>query len=90
MPHWARKKDATHVACAVAFRRLGYSVMEIWRAPKCVDLVVAKHGRAWIIEVKAPGEKLTPEQAKLLLEWQGPSAVVESVEDVLALNSTVA
>lgn len=83
---WARKKDSTHQAVCEAFRAFGWTVMDVSRAPLCVDLVVARHGRTVLVEVKDRTGKLTEAQRALFARWPGETAVVRSVDDVERLT----
>jgi len=47
------------------------------------DLSVGFRGKTYLIEVKMPKGKLTPDQEIWHSEWQGHAAIVESVEDAL-------
>lgn len=85
MPHWARKKDENHDDVVDMLLRTGWSVLETYRAPKCVDLVIAKAGRTLIAEVKALGEPLTKDQAELFASWQGEKVILRTIDDVLAI-----
>ena len=37
----------------------------------------------WLMEIKAPGGKLTPDQVRWHAEWRGQVAIVRSVDDAL-------
>ena len=52
------------------------------------DLLVVHNGRAFLLEVKRPGQKPTPVQLSEMARWTGAgatSAVVYGVPDALAL-----
>jgi hypothetical protein len=83
---WARRKDGTHQAVIAAFRVFGWAVLDVSRAPLCVDLVVARHGRTLLVEVKSGTGKLTDAQRALFDNWPGETAVVRSIGDVADLS----
>jgi len=84
---WARKKDSTHTAVCQALRAYGWSIMDVARAPLCIDLVIAKAGRVVLVEVKDRTGKLTEAQKLLLGSWPGETAVLRSLEDVARLTA---
>jgi hypothetical protein len=51
----------------------------------CPDILAAKHGRLYLLEVKKPGEDLTPAQQGWHKHWAGYVSVVTSPEDALAV-----
>lgn len=78
---YARKKDVNHDAIGNHLRKLGYSVLDLWRAGYGIpDLAVGLPGFAALLEVKAEGapKKLTPEEQKVRDRWTGPYALVQS------------
>jgi len=91
----AARVDANHAEIVRAFRDMNCSVQDLSRVGAgCPDLLIglrASHGRACIaVEVKDgkkfPSQrKLTAEQMIWHNEWQGAKAIVESVDDVVAL-----
>ncbi len=86
MTRWARKKDSTHQAVLEALRAYGWSILDISRAPLCVDLVIAKADRVVLVEVKDRTGKLTEAQKLLLSSWPGETAVLRSLDDVARLE----
>jgi predicted transcriptional regulator len=84
---WARKKDGTHAIVVAALRAYGWEVLDISRAPLCIDLVAARHNRVVLIEVKDRTGKLTAGQAAIMSRWPGETAVIRSFEDVARLTA---
>jgi len=84
---WARKKDSTHQAVLEALRAYGWAVMDVSRAPLCVDLVIARQQRVVLVEVKDRTGKLTDNQKLLLANWPGETAILRSLEDVARLTA---
>jgi len=89
LPNYARRKDGPHAIVLQALRAYGWSVMDVSRAPLCIDLVIAKAGRVVLVEVKDRTGKLTDGQKLLLSSWPGETAVLRSLEDVARLTADV-
>ena len=89
MARRAAKVDDNQDEVVSAFRSLGYSVaITSMCGDGFSDLVVGKHERNYLIEVKDGNKppsrrKLTKEQEKFKAKWRGQYDVVTSVEDVL-------
>lgn len=49
------------------------------------DLIAAKGERVWMIEVKGPKGKLTPDQVKWIGEWPGVVHIIRSKDEALTL-----
>ena len=48
-----------------------------------VDLLIARHRRNHIAEVKTAKGKLRPSQAKFIASWPAPVWILRSVDDVI-------
>jgi hypothetical protein len=86
----AAKTDSNHAEIVSAFRKFGCSVLDISQLKNCGDLVVAKHLKMAIVEVKdgskPPSQRrLTKGEEKFMEGWKGLYFVVESLEDVISL-----
>jgi hypothetical protein len=87
----AAKVDANHGAIVDALRRAGATVQSLAGVGKgCPDLLVGHRGRNWLMEVKDPAKppsarELTPDQKVWTVTWGGQVAVVETIEDALAV-----
>lgn len=80
----AARRDKTEQAIMEALQSAGYSVIQISEAGK-PDLLVCKNGKAWLVECKSKGGKLTPAQEKFIASWQGcPVIVAKTIEEVLS------
>jgi hypothetical protein len=89
----AARVDDNHAAIAAALRQTGCTVLSL--APigqGCPDLLVGRGG-TWgmnlLLEIKdgdkSPSRReLTPDQETFLHSWNGPIAVVTSLEEALA------
>lgn len=77
------KRDSTEQSIKQGLELAGYSVIQISESGK-PDLIVCKDGRAWLVECKSKGGKLTPAQEKFIATWDGcPVIVAKSIEEVL-------
>lgn len=86
---YARKKDIGHNAIGDHLRKLGWSVLDLWRAGCGIpDLLVGRtiNGRSWacLVEVKQPGKKLTPDEQAVRDRWEAGYIVATSPEDAEA------
>jgi hypothetical protein len=83
----AGRVDANHKAIVEAFRACGWSVTSLAQVGRgCPDLVVGKHGRNLLVEVKPPTGKLTPDEQTWREAWQGQVCIVRTIEDVAQLT----
>lgn len=90
----AARVDANQPEIVKAFRDLGWSVLIISQLKNCCDIVVAKGGRTILVEIKdgskPPSQrKLTEGESKFFSTWKGIWAIVNSVDDVMAINKGV-
>ena len=90
----AAKTDANQPEIVKHFRKLGWSVLIISQLKNCCDLIVAKNGKTFAIEVKdgsrIPSErKLTKGEKKFLDGWHGEWRIIESIEQVNELNEAI-
>jgi hypothetical protein len=85
------RRDDNHTDIVGTFRAIGFSVLDTANlgggAP---DLFVANHINTWAIEIKdgtkpPSARKLTKDEVAFKDIWQGRYAIIESVDDVLAL-----
>ena len=91
----AAKVDTAHPECVKYLVAAGYSVISLAAVGKgCPDLLVARNGRAMLMEVKSPKrEKAHPDvlarQALWRARWRGPEVPtvrsgVEALEAAMA------
>jgi Holliday junction resolvase len=86
----AAKIDANQTDLVEAFRRLGCSVLSLAAVGKGVpDLLVAIKGITWLVEVKMPKGKETPDQVEFAANWQGCRAIVRDVAGVATVVKTM-
>jgi len=83
------KIDSNHGEIVSALRKLGFSVLSLAAVGKgCPDLVLGKHGRNYLVEVKdgdkcPSARKLTDDQQKFYQNWLGQYRVISSVEEAV-------
>lgn len=80
------KVDANHGEVVEALRAAGAVVASTASIGNGFpDLIAAKGERLWMIEVKGPKGKLTPDQLRFIELWPGVVHIVRSKEDALTL-----
>jgi len=83
IPKRAAKRDSNEGEIVAALRAVGAMVYR-WSESGCPDLIVGwRDGRNYLLEVKRPGEKLTPAEAEFFATWPGQKAVVHTIEEAL-------
>lgn len=83
----ARRTDANQKDIVAALRAAGRTVEVISDVGRGVpDLLVSFRGVNYLLEVKIPGAKLTPDEAMFHAGWDGPIAVVTTEQE--AVNAT--
>ena len=87
----AAKTDANHSEVVKALRQIGCSVASLASVGCGIpDLVVGYRGVNWLLEVKdgskpPSARKLTDDEAAFMAAWRGQYAVVETVEQAIAV-----
>jgi hypothetical protein len=82
----AAKIDANQPEIVEALRSVGCTVQSLATIGKgCPDLLVAKDGKTWAMEVKGPKGTLTPDQVEWINAWNAPVHIVRTVDDALQL-----
>lgn len=77
------KRDANEPLIVDALEAQGFVVKRL-NGGGCPDLLVAKGGRLWLAEVKAPKGVFTVKQQEWRKDWTGPRIVtLRSVDDAL-------
>lgn len=93
MPRLRSKVDRNQPAIVAALRAAGWSILHLHQlghgAP---DLLACKHGVLALLEIKMPGEKLTPDEQEFHAAWPGEILIVfseqEAVDKAAALLET--
>jgi hypothetical protein len=83
MAPWARRTDTIQKAIVSALRQNGRYVVETFRLPEFVDIIVGYKGRWFLAELKAPKGKLTEAQEALLMHAPARVYVWRSAEEAL-------
>jgi len=74
---WARRVDANQLAIVRALEQVGCSVQNLSRVGQgCPDLMVARGGNIYLMEVKTAKGTLTPDQIEWMNEWKSYVHVV--------------
>src|SRR5574338_1305886 len=87
------RTDGNHTEIRTAFRKLGYSVADTSRVGDGFpDLVISLADITALVEVKdgqkpPSARKLTPDEKDFRAKWKGLYFVVESLDDVVRVNS---
>lgn len=85
----AARTDENQAEIVAALRKAGCSVALTHKvASGFPDLVVGRRAglagpTSFLLEIKKPGGRLTPDQQEFIAQWRGHYAVVESVEQAL-------
>jgi Holliday junction resolvase len=84
------KVDLNQAEIVDALRKVGVSVQSLASLGKGVpDLIAAKGAQCWLIEVKGPKGKPTPDQVKWVEAWKGDVHFVRTVDDALKLVGVI-
>lgn len=76
------KVDAHHVAIVEALRAAGASVLSLASLGNgAPDLLVARNGKHYLLEVKSPKKEPNADQQKWMGQWKAPVYVVRSVAE---------
>ena len=84
----AARKDRNHSEIDEALQQAGCSTLDISCLTNCADLVVARNGRTWILEIKdgelkPSARRLTEGEKKFANRWKGNRYTVHSVAEAL-------
>lgn len=81
----AGRTDSNQTAVVEALRKAGCTVQSIASVGRGVpDLLVGKHGRTFLLEVKCGKGKLTEAECQWIANWGGHVAVIRTPEDALS------
>lgn len=82
----AAKVDANQEQIVSALRAAGISVVSLASLGRGVpDILAAKEGEAWLIEIKGPKGTLTPDQMAWISNWRGVVHVIRTPDEALRL-----
>jgi hypothetical protein len=84
MTRRAHKVDGNQAEIVAALRAVGATVQILSAVGDgCPDILVGRNGRNYLMEIKVPGGKLTPDQVEWHCGWRGRARIVESKRDAL-------
>ena len=90
-----KRVDSNQSQIVQWFREFGFSVAHTHTIGKGFpDLVVAKYGITFLVEVKdgakpPSAQKLTADEERFHKEWKGVIKIIRNLEDVIALNKHI-
>lgn len=84
MRQYGAKRDENEVEIVKALRAVGASVAHL-SSKGIPDLLVSFRNKLFLMEVKMPGKKLTPEQLKFHENWKGEIHIVKSVDEAIQI-----
>ena len=87
---FARKQDKNHTEIVMAFRKCGYSVLDLKNLAGGAPDIAVFHGPRFIglFEIKTETGKLNERQMKWREEWTGPKpAIIRSIDEVLQIST---
>ena len=83
-PYVRRKVDTVQAPIVEALRKVGCSVQSLCIVGKgCPDLLVARAGKVYLMEVKTGNAKLTPDELMWHTTWRSTVWIVRSVQEAL-------
>jgi hypothetical protein len=84
----ARRKDANHNAIAAELRAAGYYVVDTSRLgdgfPDLLVIGPGDYGQVMLMEVKATGGRLTPDEVLFMSTYPGPTAIVRTGQEAIS------
>jgi hypothetical protein len=84
MTRRAHKVDGNQAEIVAALRAVGATVQILSAVGDgCPDILVGRNGRNYLMEIKVPGGKLTPDQVEWHCRWRGKAKIVESKQQAL-------
>jgi hypothetical protein len=85
MSRYARRKDGNQNAIAAHLESLGWICLDLSRLGSgCPDMAVGRPGYMALVEVKQPGETLTPDQVEFRKKWDAPYFIAYEPEQIAA------
>jgi hypothetical protein len=79
-----RRRDRNHAEIRDALRKCGVFVVDLADCGHGIpDLLAVKNRRVKLLEVKMPGEHLTPDEERFHSEYPGDIEIVYSAEEAI-------
>ena len=80
---YIRKVDANQKQIVMELRARFYSVRQTHIIGKGFpDIVIGKNGHNLFVEIKVPGERLTPDEREFFDTWNGTAIIGTSAEEI--------
>ena len=80
----AAKIDINQGDIVLALRRAGCTVFPTHMVGHGFpDIVVGRHDKNWLMEIKSDSGKLTPDERVFFADWRGQVCVVRSADEAL-------
>lgn len=91
----AARTDSNHAEISNCFKAFGFSVKDVSRLKGFCDIVVAKNGRTYLVEIKDGSkprskQKLTEKEQDFHDSWNDEVYIITSIEDVQNFNKRLA
>lgn len=84
MTRLAARTDRNQAEIVAALRQAGATVQHLHTLGRgCPDILVGYRGANYLMEIKAPGGRVTPDEAAWLQAWRGRAAIVASAQQAL-------
>jgi len=84
MRHYGAKRDDNEVEIVNALRAIGASVAHL-SSKGIPDLLVCFRNKLYLMEVKKPKGKLTPDQIKFYDNWKGEIHIVRTAQEAIEI-----
>jgi Holliday junction resolvase len=84
MRHYGAKRDDNEVEIVNALRAIGASVAHL-SSKGIPDLLVCFRNKLYLMEVKKPKGKLTPDQIKFHENWNGDIYIVRTAQEAIEI-----
>ena len=84
MRQYGAKRDENESEIVKALRAAGASVAHL-SSKGIPDLLVSFRSKLFLMEVKMPGKKLTPEQVKFHENWKGEIHIVRNIDEAIQI-----
>ena len=84
MRNYGAKRDHNELEIVNALRAIGASVAHL-SSKGIPDLLVSFRNKLYLMEVKKPKGKLTPDQIKFHKSWKGEIYIVRTVQEAIEI-----
>ena len=85
-----KRTDSTQASIFRAWRQVGATVQSLHTVGDgAPDALVGFRGMNYVAEIKTPRGRLTPAQVRWHRDWRGQVAIVETVDEALAVLGVI-